>query len=184
MTATPTYASTSIWQATVPSMPTGPLLADASADVCVIGAGIAGLGTAYLLSRQGLKVIVIDAVGIGAGETGRTTAHFFPPDEWYANIEDDFGPDQAALVANSFASAIDTVEEIIRNEAIDCEFERLDGYLYALPGNGFRDFDKELAAALRAGVPACRPNGASACLGCPSTQAHASAITARRSSIR
>ena len=154
MTATPTYASTSIWQATVPSMPSGPLPADASADVCVIGAGIAGLGTAYLLSRQGLKVIVIDAVGIGAGETGRTTAHFFPPDEWYANIEDDFGPDQAALVANSFASAIDTVEEIIRNEAIDCEFERLDGYLYALPGNGFRDFDKELAAALRAGAPA------------------------------
>ncbi|OBV41262.1 FAD-dependent oxidoreductase [Janthinobacterium psychrotolerans] len=154
MAANSTSASTSIWQASTQVMPTGPLPADASADVCVIGAGIAGLSTAYLLSRQGLKVIVIDATGIGAGETGRTTAHFFPPDEWYANIEDDFGPDQAALVASSFASAIDMVEDIVRKEAIDCEFERLDGYLYALPGNGFRDFDKELAAALRAGVPA------------------------------
>lgn len=145
-------ASTSIWHvtATVPEFP--PLPADAHADVCVIGAGIAGVTTAYLLSTEGKKVILVDAIGIGAGETGRTTAHFFPPDEWYADVEDSFGAERAALVADGFASAIRTVESIVASKDIDCEFERLDGYLYALPDNGFKDIDKELSAASRAGV--------------------------------
>ncbi len=145
-------ASASIWMATtsVPSFP--PLGADTETDVCIVGAGIAGLTTAYLLSRQGRSVTVIDAIGVGAGETGRTTAHFFPPDEWYANIEKTFGIDSAKLVADSFSQAIALVESIIQQELIECEFERLDGYLYALPGNAFKDFDREFAAANRAGA--------------------------------
>lgn len=152
MLETTNGASTSIWMATasVPEFP--PLAADLTADVCVIGAGIAGLTSAYLLSRQGRKVVVIDALGIGAGETGRTTAHFFPPDEWYTDIESAFGKDKARLVADSFSAATDLVESIIQKEGIDCEFERLDGYLYALPGNGFKKLDKERDAAQRAGV--------------------------------
>lgn len=145
-------ASQSIWMATasVPAFP--PMAGDCGADVCVIGGGIAGMTTAYLLAREGKQVLLIDAIGIGAGETGRTTAHFFPPDEWYADIEDAFGTDKAQLVATSYASAIDTVAGIISREQIDCEFERLDGYLYALPGNGYQDLDREYAAAHRAGM--------------------------------
>lgn len=144
--------STSIWMATatVPVFPTLP--GDIDTDICVIGAGIAGLTTAYLLAREGREVVVIDAMGIGAGETGRTTAHFFPPDEWYADIEDAFGTDRARLVADSFSKATDLVESIVQQEQIDCEFERLDGYLYALAGNKFKDLDREYEAARRAGV--------------------------------
>lgn len=152
MQATTNGASTSIWHATAQVAAYPPLAGAAAADVCVIGAGIAGLTTAYLLAREGRRVIVIDALGVGAGETGRTTAHFFPPDEWYADIDSGFGAHQAALVADSFACAIALVERIVAKERISCEFERLDGYLYALPGNGFRDFDKELAASRRAGL--------------------------------
>jgi glycine/D-amino acid oxidase-like deaminating enzyme/nitrite reductase/ring-hydroxylating ferredoxin subunit len=143
-------ASTSIWMATA-SVPTYPPLAgDLDAGVCVIGGGIAGLTTAYLLSREGHDVVLIDALGIGAGETGRTAAHFFPPDEWYVDGEAGFGKGSARLVASSFAQAIGLVESVIRREQIDCEFERLAGYLFALPGNGFRDLDKEFDAGLRA----------------------------------
>ncbi|MFC5461818.1 FAD-dependent oxidoreductase [Massilia niabensis] len=147
-------SSTSAWMATasVPEYP--PLQADAAADVCVIGAGIAGLTSAYLLAREGRKVILIDAYGVGAGETGRTTAHFFPPDEWYAGLEESFGANAARLVADSYAAATSLVESIVAKEGIDCEFERIDGFLYALPGNGFKDFEKERDAALRAGVKA------------------------------
>lgn len=147
-------SSTSIWMDTaeVPVFP--PLEGDTDAQICVIGAGIAGLSTAYLLAREGRDVVLIDALGIGAGETGRTTAHLFPPDEWYSFIEDKFGAAHARLVADSYAHAIDMVESIVRQEGIDCEFERLDGYLYALPGNGFRDLGKEQACAARAGVAA------------------------------
>lgn len=144
--------SSSIWMdtATVPEFPQ--LAGDLKTDVCVIGAGIAGLTTAYLLSCEGRNVVLIDALGIGAGETGRTTAHFFPPDEWYVNVENGFGTDMARLVADSFAKATELVESIVQREHIDCDFERLDGYLDALPGNGFKELGKEYEAARRAGV--------------------------------
>jgi glycine/D-amino acid oxidase-like deaminating enzyme/nitrite reductase/ring-hydroxylating ferredoxin subunit len=145
-------SSLSIWMDATQPPEYAPLPGDSSTDVCVIGAGIAGLTAAYLLSREGKKVMLIDALGIGAGETGRTTAHFFPPDEWYANLEKAFGADKTQLIASSFAAAIDKVEAIVRKEGIDCEFERLDGYLYALPDNDFKDLDKEYQAARRADV--------------------------------
>jgi glycine/D-amino acid oxidase-like deaminating enzyme/nitrite reductase/ring-hydroxylating ferredoxin subunit len=129
-----------------------PLQGATGAAVCVVGAGIAGLTCAYLLSRQGKDVVLIDALGIGAGETGRTTAHFFPPDEWYADIERSLGTNKARLVADSFSKAVSLVESIIHKEDIRCEFERLDGYLYTLPGNEFKNLDKEYASAQRAGV--------------------------------
>jgi glycine/D-amino acid oxidase-like deaminating enzyme/nitrite reductase/ring-hydroxylating ferredoxin subunit len=147
-------ASHSIWMATAQASEYPPLQADVKTQVCVIGAGIAGLTTGYLLACAGKRVVVIDAFGIGAGETGRTTAHFFPPDEWYADIEHDFGVRKARLVANSFSRAIDLVESIVKDEGIDCEFERLNGYLYNLPGNEFKDLEKECSAAKRAGVRA------------------------------
>ncbi|WP_141104216.1 FAD-dependent oxidoreductase, partial [Noviherbaspirillum denitrificans] len=141
--------STSVWMATaaVPDFP--PLAGDIEADVCVVGAGIAGLTTAYLLGRQGRSVVVVDALGVGAGETGRTTAHFFPPDEWYADIKSGFGEKTAKLVADAYAQSITQVETIIRYEKIDCGFERVSGYLYSL---GAGNIDKEFDAAKRAGA--------------------------------
>ncbi|RJF96632.1 FAD-dependent oxidoreductase [Noviherbaspirillum cavernae] len=135
------------------SMPQFPALqANIDTEVCVIGAGIAGLTTAYFLSREGKAVVLIDAMDVGAGETGRTTAHFFPPDDRYFKIESAFGTDKARLVADSYREATSLVESIVRNEKMDCEFERLDGYLFSMTQEGYPDLDKELAAARRAGV--------------------------------
>ncbi|MDN4037781.1 FAD-dependent oxidoreductase [Massilia sp. YIM B02443] len=156
-------SSTSVWMdtAAVPVFP--PLAGDLEAGVCVIGAGIAGLTTAYLLAQEGLDVVVIDALGVGAGETGRTTAHFFPPDEWYGGIEHRFGAAQARLVAGSYAHALELVEGIVRREHIDCGFGRLDGYLvgaYAPRADGIvadstaARLQHERDAAVRAGVAA------------------------------
>jgi glycine/D-amino acid oxidase-like deaminating enzyme/nitrite reductase/ring-hydroxylating ferredoxin subunit len=144
--------STSVWMATASVPVFSPLQGDIETAVCVVGAGMAGLTCAYLLSREGKQVVLIDAMGIGAGETGRTTAHFFPPDEWYVDIEHSFGADKARLVADSFSKATALVESIAQTEGIECEFERLDGYLYALPENGFKELGKEVDAARRAGV--------------------------------
>jgi NADPH-dependent 2,4-dienoyl-CoA reductase/sulfur reductase-like enzyme len=51
------------------------LLEDARAEVCIVGGGIAGMTTAYLLNRAGHSVIVLDDGPIAGSETGRTTAH-------------------------------------------------------------------------------------------------------------
>lgn len=61
--------------ATETILPRPPLPRSRSADVCVIGAGIAGLSAAYQLARAGRSVVVLDDGPIGGGQTGRTTAH-------------------------------------------------------------------------------------------------------------
>lgn len=147
-------SSRSLWMdsATVPVFP--PLVGAQEAEVCVIGAGIAGLTTAYLLALQDKDVAVIDALGVGAGETGRSAAHFFPPDEWYHGIERRFGYAQTRLVAGSYAHALRMVESIVRREGIACEFEHLDGYLVAQDARGGALLERECDAATRAGVQA------------------------------
>ena len=71
-------------------------------DAAVIGGGIAGLTTAYLLSKSGKKVAVIEDGYIGSGETGRTTAHITHAlDDRYYNLEEKHGLDGARNAANS-----------------------------------------------------------------------------------
>ncbi|MFZ2853390.1 MAG: FAD-dependent oxidoreductase [Rhodocyclaceae bacterium] len=66
-------ASRSVWMnVSVPDFP--PLQTEIGTDACVIGAGVAGLSSAYLLAQAGKQVVLLDSLGIGAGETGRTTA--------------------------------------------------------------------------------------------------------------
>ncbi|MHB1223476.1 MAG: FAD-dependent oxidoreductase, partial [Gemmatimonadaceae bacterium] len=75
MAPTASGHTTPPWAAAVQPPDFPPLREDADADVCVIGAGIAGLTTAYMLGRSGRRVIVLDDGPIGGGESGRTTAH-------------------------------------------------------------------------------------------------------------
>jgi glycine/D-amino acid oxidase-like deaminating enzyme/nitrite reductase/ring-hydroxylating ferredoxin subunit len=144
--------STSAWMASAGMPHFLPLQERIEAEVCVIGGGLAGLSTAYLLAQEGRDVVLIEAGELGSGETGRTTAHFFPPDERYFEIERAFGTAAARLVAESYRAAIEQVQTIVRSEHIDCRFERLDGYLVVPNPDGYPVLDKELAAARRAGV--------------------------------
>jgi len=124
----------------------------ASTQICVIGAGISGLTTAYLLQRAGFQVLVLDAYGVAAGETGRTSAHLTAAlDDRFYHLENLFGADNARLAAESHRAAIDRVETIVNEESIDCDFERLDGYLVCTEVTPREKFEDESEAALRAG---------------------------------
>jgi glycine/D-amino acid oxidase-like deaminating enzyme/nitrite reductase/ring-hydroxylating ferredoxin subunit len=128
------------------------LASDMKVDVCVIGAGITGLTTAYLLQKEGCSVAVLDAWGLAAGETGRTTAHLTAVlDDRFFDLESLFGEDKARLAAQSHRAAINTIHEIAQRERIDCDFEWVDGYLAALDDDQKKDFDKEKEAVTRAG---------------------------------
>jgi glycine/D-amino acid oxidase-like deaminating enzyme/nitrite reductase/ring-hydroxylating ferredoxin subunit len=143
----------SLWLLTaLPAVPE-PLGQDLRTEVCVIGAGIAGITTAYLLAKAGKRVVVLDDGAIGGGETGRTTAHLSNAlDDRYHVLERLHGSEGARIAAASHGAAIDRIEAIVREEAIDCEFERLDGYLFVPPGDSRDVLDAELEAARRAGV--------------------------------
>jgi glycine/D-amino acid oxidase-like deaminating enzyme/nitrite reductase/ring-hydroxylating ferredoxin subunit len=130
-----------------------PLKEDLTTDVCVVGAGLAGVSAAYVLARMGRRVVVLDDGPIGGGETARTTAHLASAlDDRFTELERLHGEEGARLAARSHATAIDAIEEIVRDERIDCGFERLDGYLFAPPGLPPERLDEELAAARRAGL--------------------------------
>lgn len=145
--------TTSIWMA-MDEMPSlSPLAENRGADVCVVGAGIAGMTTAYLLAREGVSVIVLEDGVVGGGETGRTTAHLSNAlDDRYYELERLFGQRGAQLAAESHTVAIDLIEAIAAEEEIECGFERLDGYLFVPPDCSKEELERELDAARRAGL--------------------------------
>jgi glycine/D-amino acid oxidase-like deaminating enzyme/nitrite reductase/ring-hydroxylating ferredoxin subunit len=146
-------ATTSVWMATG-NTPVQPRLREnIRTDVCIVGAGIAGMTTAYLLAKEGRSVVVLDDGAIGGGMTGRTTAHVTNAyDDRYVEMEKLHGADGARLLAQSHTAAIDKMEEIAREEEIDCGFERVDGYLFTPPNESKEILKDELAACHRAGL--------------------------------
>lgn len=142
-----------VWREKEAPKPDFPLLDENQrADVCIVGAGIAGLTTAYLLAKEGKSVIVIDARGISTGETSRTTAHLTAVlDDRFFRLEQLFGVENAHLAADSHRAAIDRIETIVRDEHIDCDFSRLDGFLVVCGENQNKEFEKERDALRRAG---------------------------------
>jgi glycine/D-amino acid oxidase-like deaminating enzyme/nitrite reductase/ring-hydroxylating ferredoxin subunit len=143
----------SVWMDTATIPLETPLTERISADVCIVGAGIAGMTTAYLLACEGKSVVVLDDGPIGGGMTGRTTAHLVNAlDDRYFELERLHGEEGARLAAESHTAAIDRVEKIVNGEKIACEFERLDGYLFVPPRASKKVLDEELAAVHRAGL--------------------------------
>jgi glycine/D-amino acid oxidase-like deaminating enzyme/nitrite reductase/ring-hydroxylating ferredoxin subunit len=142
------------WSGAAPEFDHNSPQGDLVCDVCVIGAGIAGLSTAYELTREGRRVIVIDKGSIGSGETLHTTAHLSNAiDDRYVVIRELHGTQGARICADSHSAAIDRIEQIAHQEKIDCDFTRLDGFLFLPPGESVKLLEQELEAARDAGVP-------------------------------
>src|SRR5258706_10919489 len=145
--------TSSLWMTETDTPRYETLAGDIETDICVVGAGIAGLSTAYMLCQEGMSVVVLDAGLIGRGETSRTTAHLSNAlDDRYYELERLFGQDGAARARQSHAQAIDVIEQIAEREGIECDFLRLDGYLLLSPGQELDELDRELNAARRAGL--------------------------------
>lgn len=153
----------SIWQhgpaaANTESVDMPPLEGDTTCDVCVIGAGIAGLTTAYLLAKAGKDVLVIDDNAPAGGESIRTTGHLNSYiDDGLSETESVHGEARMKLAVESHAAAINRIADICRDEQIDAHFARRESVLFVAPDGQGQDYlDKELDAARRAGIPDVR----------------------------
>ncbi len=124
------------------------------ADVAIIGGGITGVTAALLLGRAGKKVALLEARQIGAGETGRTTAHLTSAmDQRYHSIMGKFGTEGARDVFRSQQEAIGRIEAFVNELRIDCGFERLAGYLYTESAGQIREIEQEAEACQELGIP-------------------------------
>lgn len=141
------------WMKEPPISPVGRLRRGLRTEICIVGAGISGLTTAYLAAREGRRVVVIDGGAIADGETARTTAHLTRVlDRRYFELEHLHGRRGARLAAESHAAAIERMESIVRDERIPCDFERASAYLFAPRGRQRDELEREFEAARRAGI--------------------------------
>lgn len=151
------HATGSLWLASAPARPARPPLAGrgARADVAVLGAGIAGLTAAYLLAREGVDVVVLEAARIGAGATGHTTAKVTAAHGLrYADLRRRHGASTAAAYAELNGRAIDRIAQIAAREGIDCGWRRRDAYTYTADPARVGELADEAAAAREAGLDA------------------------------
>jgi glycine/D-amino acid oxidase-like deaminating enzyme/nitrite reductase/ring-hydroxylating ferredoxin subunit len=124
-----------------------------NAEVVIVGGGIAGITTAYLLAKQGRRVVVIEDGNIGSGETGRTTAHIVNAlDDRYYELEEKLGQVAASLAAQSHTAAIMFIEKTVLNEGITCDFEILNGYLFPHETDSSATIQREYEATHRVGI--------------------------------
>ncbi|ELC8453398.1 FAD-dependent oxidoreductase [Clostridium perfringens] len=126
---------------------------DIKTDVLVIGAGIAGILTAYMLKQKGRDVVLIDAAEIASGNTKNTTAKITSQhDLIYSKLITEFGEEKARQYAKANELAIKKYKEIIEDKRIECDFEEKPAYVYSL--NEVDVLKEEVEAAKKLGIDA------------------------------
>ncbi|WP_413470923.1 FAD-dependent oxidoreductase [Streptomyces peucetius] len=144
------------WMRTSDTTSYRPLTADLEVDVAVVGGGIAGLCTAWELTREGGRsVVVLEADRIAAGVTGFTTAKVTAQHGMvYDRLRRTRGVEGARLYARSQQAAVERVAEVASVLDIDCEFERGPSYVYSRDMAERPALRSEAEAAAEAGLDA------------------------------
>ena len=147
--------SASLWSATadLPGFPS--LQGDVRVDVAVVGAGITGVTTAFLLKEEGKTVALVDLGRIGHGTTGSTTAKLTVGQNLlYARLASSHGEEAARLYAESNQAAIATMGELVARLELDCGWEAASNYVYTESSGRLDEFRAEAEAMRRAGIAA------------------------------
>ncbi|WP_407644635.1 FAD-dependent oxidoreductase [Cohnella cholangitidis] len=135
-------------------IPEYPKLAkDIEADVVIVGAGITGITAGYLLSKEGKKVVILEAGRILHGTTGHTTAKVTAQhDIIYDELIQHFGEEKARLYYEANRDALDFIRKTVEEEGISCNLSDEDAYLYTQSDNEIAKLEKELRAYEKLGI--------------------------------
>ncbi len=145
-------STSSIWSDKL-ELPKFPTLTEAKdCDVCIVGGGITGFTAAFLLATEGKSVIIVDDGPLSRGETERTTAHVTDVlDMRYHRLVSKHGVENARIIFQSYRAALDQIATIVRQEQIDCDFEKVDGHLFLAPETELGELETELSAVSELG---------------------------------
>jgi len=145
----------SYWLESTPTTEYSALREDISVDVAVIGGGLAGISTAWLLKKEGLRVALLEADRICQGTTAHSTAKITSQhDLIYDHIVTQFSPELARQYAQANENAIKVMADIIKEYNIDCDFQWKPAYVYTQRDEYVDKIQKEVKAALGLGIEA------------------------------
>lgn len=143
----------SIWMKDCDIRERDPLPGDMEAPAVVIGAGLAGILTAYYLKKKGIRAVVLEANRIGSGQTKNTTAKITSQHGLiYSRVIRTYGRRMAEHYASANEAAIGEYERLVREKGIDCGFVRCPAYLYSQNGTELLKQETEAAASLGIGA--------------------------------
>lgn len=124
-------------------------------DVAIIGAGIVGLTSAYLLKKAGYTVAVVEKDTVGSGVSGYTTGKISSQHNLiYAKLAQRLGKETAQLYGEANQAALAQIAAIIEHEKIDCDWHRKDNYVYTTDPSKVKQFRDEADIAAACGLPA------------------------------
>lgn len=145
----------SYWMESTPTTNFPALEEDVKVDVAIVGGGMVGITSAFLLKEEGLKVAIIEADHIVQGTSGHTTAKLTAQHNLiYDKIKNSMGEEKAKLYADANLSAIDFVENLVKKKNIDCDFHRCPAYVYTQQDNYIQKIEDEAKTASQLGIKA------------------------------
>jgi len=145
----------SYWTASVQPPEYPQLEGDIITDVAIVGGGIAGITTALLLKRAGVKVVVLEANIIGHGTTGYSTAKITSQHGLvYKYLVDKFGFDKAKLYADAMQDAVKFIGSMVHEMNIDCGYMEVPSFVYTQLESFIKIMEQEADAAIQLKLPA------------------------------
>jgi glycine/D-amino acid oxidase-like deaminating enzyme/nitrite reductase/ring-hydroxylating ferredoxin subunit len=143
----------SYWTASVDIPEFPKLTTDMVADVVIVGAGITGITAGYLLSKEGKKVVVLEAGRILHGTTGHTTAKITAQhDLIYDELIHHFGEEKARLYYEVNRDALEFIRKTVEAEGISCDLADEDAYIYTQSENTIEKLENEHRAYVTLGI--------------------------------
>lgn len=143
----------SIWTKTCRLPEYAPLRDSASADVAIVGGGLTGILTAWLLKDSGLSVLVLEKNSVGRGASAFTTAKITSQHGLiYTKLLKSLGTERARQYAAAAQKAIASYRQIVKKEQIDCDFSNRPAFLYSTLDSAA--LKQEAESARHLGLPA------------------------------
>lgn len=142
------------WRNTVNIPEFHTLQEDRKTDVVIVGGGITGITTAYLLAQEGVKVVILEADRLLNGTTGHTTAKITAQhDLIYDEFIQHMGQTKARLYYEANTEALEFIRDTIHKHSIACDLHSQDAYLYATTEQSAQKLEKEYRAYEKLSIP-------------------------------